>query len=103
MMRPFRDEVDGEHILLGPERRPKRDEDLLVPGLHDARGGDGVLRLQRGEQRRHGRSQARQLLLREFDVDRARPGRPRMSILRMSEAADALADIDDVVPAAPGP
>ena len=52
----LRDEVDGEHILLGPERARDADEDLLVPGLHDARRGDGVLRLQRGDRARSGRS-----------------------------------------------
>ena len=46
----FRDEVDGEHILLGPERPRDTDEDFLVPGLHHPRGRDGVLGLQRRDQ-----------------------------------------------------
>ena len=33
-----RDEVDGEDVLLGPERARDADEDLFVPGLHHAPG-----------------------------------------------------------------
>ena len=64
-----RDEVDRQNVLLGPERARDADEDLLVPGLHDARGGDGVLGLQRGDQRGAVDPEARQLLGRELDVD----------------------------------
>ena len=56
------DEVDGKNVLLGPERTRDADEDLLVRGLHDARGGDGVLGLQRGDQFGAVDPQARQLL-----------------------------------------
>ncbi len=59
------DEVDGEHVLLGLERARDTDEDLFVPGLHHARGGDGVLGLKRRDQRGAIDSEARQRIARE--------------------------------------
>ena len=68
------DEVDGKNVLLGPERTRDADEDLLVRGLHDARRGDGVLGLQRGDQRRRGRSPGPPTARSRIQRKRARPG-----------------------------
>ena len=62
------DEVDRQDVLLGPERARDADKDLLVPSLHDARGGNGVLRLQRRDQRGAVDAEAGQLLGRELHV-----------------------------------
>ncbi len=97
----LRDEVDGEHILLGPERARDADEDLLVSGLHDARGGDGVLRLQRGDERGAVDPEARQLLLREFDVDALVLRAEDVDLGDVRKLQKLLADIDDVVPQLP--
>ena len=96
-----RDEVDGQDVLLGLERARDADEDLLVPGLHDARRGDGVLGLQRGDQRGAVDPEARQLLGRELDVD-ALVLRPENVDLRdVRQLEELLADVVDVVPQLP--
>ena len=96
-----RDEVDGQDVLLGPERARDADEDLLVPGLHHARGGDGVLGLQGGDQRGAVDPEPRQLLGRELDVD-ALVLRPEDVDLRdVRQLQELLADVLDVVPQLP--
>ena len=97
----LRDEVDGEHVLLGPERARDADEDLLVPGLHDARGRDGVLRLQRGDERGTVDPEARQLLLREFDIDALVLRAEDVDFGDVRQPQELLADVDDVVPQFP--
>ena len=62
-----RDEAYVEDVLLGSEGARNTHKDLLVPGLHHARGGDGVLGLERGD-RRFLNVKALQLLGREFHV-----------------------------------
>ena len=63
------DEVDGKNILLGPKRTRDADQDLLVGGLYDARGGNGVLGLKRGDQFGAVDPQASQLRGRELNVN----------------------------------
>ena len=96
-----RDEVDGQDVLLGPERARDADEDLLVPGLHHARGGDGVLGLQRGDQRGAVDPEARQLLGRELDVDALVLGPEDVDLRDVRQLEELLADVVDVVPQLP--
>ena len=101
MIRPFGDEVDRQDVLLGPERARDADEDLLVPGLHDARGGDGVLGLQRGDQRGAVDPEARQLLGRELDVNALVLGPENVDLGDVRQLEQLLADVVDVVPQLP--
>ena len=93
-----RDEVDGQDILLGPERARDADEDLLVPGLHDARGGDGVLGLQRRDQRGAVDPEAGQLLGRELHIDALVLGAEDVDLRDVRELEKLLADVVHVVP-----
>ena len=98
MMRPFGDEVDGQDVLLGPERAGDTDQDLLVAGLHHACRGDGVLAPAARRSARSGRCRGRPASRSRTRRRRARPGRPRMSILEMSGSCEQLlADVLDVV------
>ena len=96
-----RDEVDGQDVLLGLERARDADEDLLVPGLHHARGGDGVLGLQRGDQRGAVDAEARQLLGRELDVDALVLRAEDVDLRDVRQLEELLADVDHVVPQLP--
>ena len=95
------DEVDGKNILLGPERTRDADEDLLVLGLHDARGGDGVLGVQRGDQFGAVDPQARQLLGREFNVNALVLGPKNVDLGYIRQLEQLLADVNDVIPQLP--
>ena len=95
------DEVDGQDVLLGPERARDTDEDLLVPGLHHTRGGDGVLGLQRRDQGGTVDAEARQLLLRELDVDAFVLGPKDVDLRDVRQLQELLADLDRVVPQLP--
>ena len=70
-----RDEIDRQEVLLGPEVARDPDEDLLVAGLHHARGRDGVLGLQGGDQRGAVDSEAGQPARSRTPRRRARPAR----------------------------
>ena len=95
-----RDEVDGEDVLLGPERARDADEDLLVPGLHDARRGDGVLGVQRGDQRGAVDPEARQLLGRELNVDALVLGPENVDLGDVRQLEELLADVVHSSPSA---
>ena len=95
------DEIDGQDVLLGPERARDADEDLLVPGLHHARRGDGVLRLQRGDQRGAVDPEAGQLLGRELDVDALVLRAEHVDLGDVRQLQELLADFVDVVPQLP--
>ena len=64
--------------------RPRRGRGSSRPGLHHARRRDGVLGLQRGDQRGRGRCRGRPAARSRTRRRRARPARPMMSILEMS-------------------
>ena len=93
-----RDEVDRQDVLLGPERARDTDEDLLVPGLHDAGRRDGVLGLQRGDQRGAVDAEAGQLLGRELDVDALVLRAEDVDLRDVRQLEELLADLVDVVP-----
>ena len=95
-----RDEVDGQDVLLGPERARDADEYLLVAGLHHARGGDGVLRLQRCDQRGAVDAQPRQLLGRELDIDALVLSPEDVDLGDVRQLQELLADVVDDSPAA---
>ncbi len=97
-----RDEVDRQDVLLGPERARDTDEDLLVPGLHDAGRGDGVLGLQRSDQCRAVDPEARQLLGRELHVNALVLGAEDVDLGDVRQLEELLADLVHVVPAARG-
>ena len=92
--------MTAKHVLLGPERARDADEDFLVAGLHDARRGDGVLGLQRGDQRGAVDPEARQLLGREFDVNALVLRAENVDLGDIRQLQELLADVNDVVPAA---
>ena len=96
-----RDEVDGQQVLLGPERARDADQDLLVPGLHDARRGDGVLSLQRGDQCGAVDPEAGQLLGRELHVDTLVLGPEDVDLRDVRQLQELLADLVHVVPQLP--
>ena len=98
MIRPFGDEVDGQDVLLGPERARDADEDLLVRGLHHARRRDGVLGLQRGDQRGAVDPEAGQLLGRELDVDALVLRAEHVDLRDVRQLQELLADVVHVVP-----
>ena len=95
------DEVDRQDVLLGPERARDADEDLLVPGLHDPRGGDGVLRLQRRDQRGAVDPEAGQLLGRELDIHPLVLGPEDVDLRDVRQLEELLADLVHVVPQLP--
>ena len=101
MIRPFGDEVDRQKVLLGPERARDADEDLLVPGLHDAGGGDGVLGLQRGDQRGAVDPEAGQLLGRELNINALVLGPEDVDLGDVRQLEQLLADVVHVVPQLP--
>ena len=96
-----RDEVDGEDVLLGPERARDADEDLLVLGLHHALRGDGVLGLQRGDQRGAVDPEARQLLGRELHIDALVLGPEDVDLRDVRQLEELLADVVHIVPQLP--
>ena len=95
------DEVDGKNVLLGPERARDADQDLLVGGLYDARGGDGVLRLQRGDQFGAVDPEARQLRGRELNVNALVLRAKNVDFGYIRNLQQLLADINDVIPQLP--
>ena len=91
------DEVDRQKVLLGPERTRDADQDLFVPGLDDARRGDGVLGLQCGDQFGAVNPQTRQLLGREFNVDALVLGPNDIDLGYIRQPEELLADVNDVI------
>ncbi len=65
---PVGDEVNRQQVLLGAERAGDADQDALLAGLHHAGGGDGVLRLQGGDQGRTVDAEAGELGSRELHI-----------------------------------
>ena len=86
------DEVDAENVLLGPEGAGDAHQDLLVAGLHHAGRRDGVLRLQRRDQRGAVDAQAGQLLGRELDVDALVLGAQDVDLGDVRQLEQLLAD-----------
>ena len=82
----------------GPERTRNTDEDLLVPGLHDAGWDDGVLGLQRTDQCRAIDSEARQLLGRELHVKALVLGSEDVDLGDVRQLEELLADLVHVIP-----
>ena len=70
-------------------------------GLHHARGRDGVLGLQRGDQRGAVDPEARQLLGRELDVDALVLRAEDVDLGDVRQLQQLLADVVDVVPQLP--
>src|SRR5271166_6525872 len=96
-----RDEVDGEDVLLGPERARDADEDLLVPGLHHALRGDGVLCLEGGNQRRAVDPEARQLLRRELHIHTLVLGAEHVDLRDVRQLEELLSHVVHIVPQRP--
>ena len=66
---PADDEVDAQHVLLGPERARDPQRQRLVAGLDRSGRLDHILCLQRAEQGRAVDAEAGELLHRELDED----------------------------------
>ena len=96
-----RDEVHCRDVLLGVERARDADEDLFMSGLQDARRGDGVLGLQRGNQRGAVEPEARQLLGRELEVDALVLGADDIDLGDIRQLKQLLAHVVHVVPQLP--
>ena len=89
MIRPFATKLTARMSCSDSERARDADEDLLVPGLHDARRGDGVLGLQRGDQRGAVDPEPRQLAWSRTRRRRARPAPRECRSSRCPAAAAA--------------
>ena len=92
------DEVDGQDVPLGPEVARDPDQDLLVAGLHHARGRDGVLGLQGGDQRGAVDPEPGQPLGRELDVDALVLRAEDVDLGDVRQLQQPLADLVHVVP-----
>src|SRR5271166_6658005 len=95
------DEVDGEDVLLGPERARDADEDLLVRGLHRALRGDGVLGVEGGNQRGAVDPEARQLLGRELHIHTLVLGAEDVDLRDVRQLEELLSHVVHIVPQLP--
>ena len=87
------DEVDAENVLLGAEGAGDTHQDLLVAGLHHARRRDGVLALERGDQRGAVDAQPGELLVRELDVHALVLGAQDVDLGDVRQLEELLADV----------
>ena len=98
MIRPSATKLTARRSCLGAERAGNAHQDLLVPGLHHARGGDRILRLQRGNQRRAVDAEPGHLFGRELDIDALVLRAQDVDLGDVGHLQELLADLDDVVP-----
>ena len=91
------DEVDVQEVELGIERARDPQRDPLVAGLQDACGPDGVLRLERGDQRRIVEAQRGQALGRELEEDLLVLGAEDLDLGDVGDQEQARARILDEV------
>ena len=96
-----RHEVDRQDVRHRSERARNTDEDLLVPGLHDAGWDDGVLSLQRSDQCRAVDSEARELFGRELHVKTLILGPEDVDLGDVRQLEELLADLVHIVPQLP--
>jgi hypothetical protein len=93
-----RNKIDGQEVALRLKRTGNTDEDFLVAGLHCSRRDDGVLGLQRGDQRSAVNAKSRQLLGRKLDIDALILRAQDIDFRDVRQLEQLLADPIDVIP-----